>query len=148
MYNGNIMLNEFICIGLIFIAVKSFYEAYNDKSQHIDLDHYPIMDYVVTKIENKKTHENFYNPAKTIVQTEKKSPTPKSKTATKENKVNTNDEPHRNHNGYTALQQDCFDALESLGVRTKKERMFIVNTTFNKFNPKSIQEFLTLALTK
>lgn len=54
--------------------------------------------------------------------------------------------PKRNANGYTQLQQDCFDALKSLGVRTHKERTFIVNSTFNKYNPKTIQEFLKLAL--
>ena len=55
-----------------------------------------------------------------------------------------------NHNskGYTQLQQDCFDALASLGIKTKRERTFIVNETFNRHDPKTIQEFLKLALNR
>jgi hypothetical protein len=143
------MLNEFICIGLICIAAKSFYEAFTDKDKHIDLDHYPVLDYVITEAEDKKTQDHVNNNInKKIVKTEKRQPTPKAKTKLEEHKVNASDAQPRNYNGYTALQQDCFDALKSLGVKTKQERMFIVNTTFNKYNPKSIQEFLYIALRK
>lgn len=50
----------------------------------------------------------------------------------------------RNKNGFTRLQQDCFDALKGLKV-TKKEATYIVHTVFNKHNPQTIQEFLQLA---
>ena len=57
-------------------------------------------------------------------------------------------EVKRNKNGYTELQQDCYDVLKSLGIKTKKERKYIVSETFNKHNPSSVQEFLKLALGK
>lgn len=61
---------------------------------------------------------------------------------------NSNPQPktNRNHNGYTPLQQDCFDALKSLGIKAVKERKFIVSNTFNKHDPKTIQDFLKVAL--
>jgi hypothetical protein len=57
-------------------------------------------------------------------------------------------EPVRNHNGYTPLQQDCFDALKSLGIKGVRERKYIVSTTFNKNDPKTIQEFLTITMSR
>ena len=57
-------------------------------------------------------------------------------------------EVKRNKNGYTELQQDCYDLLKSLGIKTKRERKYIVSETFNKHNPSSVQEFLKLALGK
>ncbi|MEO1943022.1 MAG: hypothetical protein ABGY11_01855 [Candidatus Thioglobus sp.] len=57
-------------------------------------------------------------------------------------------EVKRNHNGYTDLQQDCFDALKALGITRIKERKFIVSETFNKHNPSTVQEFLKFALNK
>ena len=53
---------------------------------------------------------------------------------------------NRNHNGYTPLQQDCFDALKSLGIKAVRERKFIVSNTFNKHDPKTLQDFLKVAL--
>lgn len=57
-------------------------------------------------------------------------------------------EPVRNHNGYTDLQQDCFDALKALGIKTVKERKFIVSNTFNNHNPKTVQDFLKASLNR
>ena len=54
----------------------------------------------------------------------------------------------RNESGYTQLQQDCFDALKSLGFKTVKERKFIVNNTFNQHNPCTVQEFLKIAMSR
>ncbi len=54
----------------------------------------------------------------------------------------------RNSNGYTDLQQDCYEVLRSLGVKTARERKFIVNNTFNNHNPKTVEEFLSLAMTR
>ncbi len=52
----------------------------------------------------------------------------------------------RNHNGYTELQQDCFDALKSLGIKAVRERQFIINNTFNKHDVKTVKDFLKVAL--
>ena len=52
----------------------------------------------------------------------------------------------RNHNGYTDLQQDCFDALKSLGIKAVRERQFIISNTFNKHDVKTVQDFLQVAL--
>ena len=52
----------------------------------------------------------------------------------------------RNHNGYTELQQDCFDALKSLGIKAVRERQFIISNTFNKHDIKTVQDFLKVAL--
>ncbi len=57
-----------------------------------------------------------------------------------------NKTPQRNKNGYTDLQQDCFDALKSLGIKGVRERKFIVSNTFNQHNPKTVQDFLKVAL--
>ena len=52
----------------------------------------------------------------------------------------------RNHNGYTDLQQDCFDSLKSLGIKAVRERQFIISNTFNKHDIKTVQDFLKVAL--
>jgi len=54
----------------------------------------------------------------------------------------------RNQNGYTPLQQDCFDALKSLGIKGVRERKYIVSKTFNEHDPKTIQEFLTITMSR
>jgi hypothetical protein len=128
------MLNEFICIGLICFAVKSFYDAYTDPNKHIDLDHFPILEYSPAKRKYVPASQQTVCQIKDLkIKQKEKESLPKK-------------EEHRNSNGYTQLQQDCFDALAALGVKTKKERTFIVNNTFNQHNPKTVQEFLQLAL--
>jgi hypothetical protein len=54
----------------------------------------------------------------------------------------------RNQNGYTSLQQDCFDALKSLGIKAVRERKFIVSTVFNEHDPSTVQDFLKVALSR
>jgi Holliday junction resolvasome RuvABC DNA-binding subunit len=46
---------------------------------------------------------------------------------------------------YNQLQQDCYDALIALGMK-KKEATFVVNSTFNKTNVSTVQDFLQIAL--
>ena len=65
---------------------------------------------------------------------------------TKTKKKKTRKKKKAQAQGYNQLQQDCLDALKSIGVKTARERKFIVNSTFNKHNPKSVQEFLSLAM--
>jgi len=47
--------------------------------------------------------------------------------------------------GYNALQKDCYDSLIALGMK-KKEATYVVNSTFNKVDVKTVQEFLQIAL--
>ena len=63
-------------------------------------------------------------------------------------KFNSTPSPSRNSRGYTELQQDCFDALKSLGIKSIREREYLVSKTFNDHQPKSLQEFLSLALSR
>ena len=73
----------------------------------------------------------------------------KKKTQRKRNPARPATQPQkvqRNHNGYTELQQDCFDALKSLGIKAVRERQFIISNTFNKHDVKTVQDFLKVAL--
>jgi hypothetical protein len=80
----------------------------------------------------------------------------KKSTCTKKSNINASRKPSkqskptksRNHNGYTDLQQDCFDALKSLGIKSVRERKYIVSKTFNEHDPKTIQEFLTITMSR
>ena len=76
-------------------------------------------------------------------------PKRKKKTQRKRNPARPSTQPQkvqRNHNGYTELQQDCFDALKSLGIKAVRERQFIISNTFNKHDVKTVQDFLKVAL--
>ena len=81
---------------------------------------------------------------------------PKTKKVKKKSNVNAARKPSkqskpaqpRNHNGYTDLQQDCFEALKSLGMKTARERKYIVSAVFNEHNPSTVQDFLKLALSR
>ena len=46
---------------------------------------------------------------------------------------------------YTPLQEECMEALKALGVKTQKERIYLVHKIFQDHNPKSIQEFISKA---
>ena len=71
-------------------------------------------------------------PAPTVARVKVTSPSPKSKVKQE----------------YNQLHQDCFDALKAVGVRTAKERKYLVNSIFNNHSPSTVQEFLQLALSK
>ena len=47
---------------------------------------------------------------------------------------------------HNQFQQDCMDALNALGIKSKKERQYMYNTTMNKYSPETIQDFLHHAL--
>ena len=61
--------------------------------------------------------------------------------ATVKTKTKTKVEPEHDQ-----FQQDCIDALKSLGIKSKKERQYLFNTIMNKHNTQTIQEFLRYAL--
>jgi Holliday junction resolvasome RuvABC DNA-binding subunit len=50
--------------------------------------------------------------------------------------------------GYTDLQLDCMEALKSLGIKSKKEREYILHSIFNNSNPTTVQDFIRLAAGK
>ena len=121
------MTEQFIAIFLMIIAIKSFFEAFS-KAKPIDLDNVELFKIIESK-PNYQIEINTSKPKKTS----KPQPRP---------------QPKVNESGYTSLQQDCYDALAALGVKTKKEKTFLVNNTFNKHNPNTVQEFLQLCMIK
>ena len=140
MGNEGSIVSDFIAILLILVFVVKFIEGRNSGNK-IDLNN----------IELFKVQETHRVEVPTVAQktvNKKSRSMHKSKSEQfplQESLVPIISEP-RNKNGYTQLQQDCFDALKSLGIKTVKERKFIVHSTFNKHNPSTIQDFLRLAL--
>jgi hypothetical protein len=140
-YNHNLLLGNvftaiFMIIACYFGTIK-FHQTQADQSS-------PINDYITigfieeepTLIEKKTTIK--LPPSKQRKKANKKVATNKNSKTITPAKIN------RNQNEFTALQQDCHDALLGLKV-TKKEAQYLVHTIFNKENPKTIQEFLQLA---
>lgn len=117
------MLANLIVIWLILIAIKSYFDSYNDPSKHIspqDLDKFTIFECDVAQAKDNKT---VIKNNKTCQQSIKK----KSE--------------------YTEFQQDCYNALISLGMK-KKEAKFVLHTVFNKYNPIDVEDFLKVAFIK
>lgn len=139
-HEGSIV-SDFIAILLILVFVVKFIEGAKS-GKKIDLDN----------IELFKIQETQIVEVPTVTQKANVKKKSRSKYKTKSGQLPLQEslvpiEP-RNRNGYTQLQQDCFDALKSLGVKTVKERKFIVNNTFNQHNPSTIQDFLKVALNR
>jgi len=116
------------------IVLAEFEDGYNDErsSQRIDVD----LDFQKTNKPKTKTRKSKRTKKKTV---------PKNTQQEKKEKIKA---VPRNKNGYTQLQQDCFDALTSLGFKNKKEKVYMVNHTFNKYSPKSVQDFLKLSMSR
>lgn len=91
------------------------------------------------KINNQHVSKSANKTKKDHVQEIKKDSEKKVKLKPKAKKVEKKE--------YTPLQQDCFDALIALGMK-KNEAKYVVNSTFNKTNVTSVQEFLQIALIK
>lgn len=125
------MIEQFIGIFLMIIAIKSFYDAFNS-AKPIDLDNIELF--------------RVYNVQENISTTNKEEK--KSETKIKKNKQEIKPKSEVNDREYTQLQQDCYDALTGLGVKSKKEKTFLVNNTFNNHNPSTIQEFLQICMSK
>lgn len=119
-------MSNIILLFLTALFLKSFFESYNDPRKHFSLT-----EYVTLQPLGKDVPVKHYRQ-RTVTKKAEKSAPPKP-TITK------------NKNGYTQLQQDCFDALKSVGVKTVRERKYLVNSIFNDNDPKNIQEFLQLA---
>lgn len=121
---------------MMFLCVCIYF--FMDKKNHYNLkDDFIIAEYKTQVITNPKPKN------KKII----KKQTPKQ-SKPKKQKVDKNiKSKEKKANEYSPLQQDCFDALIALGM-SKKESKFVVNHTFNHRNPKTIQEFLSIALIK
>jgi hypothetical protein len=115
-------ISQLLAVGMILMALYHLLQA---KGPAINLDSIEIF-----KVEPVQAVKPIVATVQATVQPE---PEPEVK---------------RNHNGYTELQQDCFDSLKTLGIKGVRERKFIVSDTFNKHDPTSVQEFLKLALGK
>ena len=150
------MIANIVLIILIIVFLQSFMDGYRNKK--IDLDNVPL--FTITEYEE----HSYTNPISNIAggltlgddidvseydidlsikKEKKKSPNVKAA-----QKFNSTPSPSQNSRGYTELQQDCFDALKSLGIKSVREREYLVSKTFNDHQPKSLQEFLSLALSR
>ena len=137
------IVSDFIAILLILVFVVKFVEAAKS-GKKIDLDNVELF-----RIQEIQT--DAHNPTASTISKKRKKRKPKQQETLQTEELGSIIDPipvvePRNRHGYTQLQQDCFDALKSLGVNTIKERKFIVNQTFNDHSPKTIQEFLKVAL--
>ncbi len=126
------VLSNIILLFLITLFLKSFFESYNNPRKHFSISEYVTLQPLEKDAPIQQTAtRSFSNPAN--MNAAKRAPKqPKPKIA-------------RNQDGYTSLQQDCFDALKSVGIKTVKERKYLVNAIFNDNDPKTIQEFLHIA---
>ena len=116
-------LSQLIACCLFIIGLRSFFSSLNS-GRTIDLDNIELFTITEKQVPEQRVRER------------KPKPKPKPKPKKKKPK------------GYTRLQKDCFEALKALGFKSIKERQFMVNETFNKHNPKTIQEFLKIAISR
>lgn len=123
------MLEQFIGICLLVIGIKSFVDAFH-KAKPIDLDN----------VELFRIYDIQERPAVAVKQ--------KQQTQTIKKSKSSKPKEQRNSNGYTQLQQDCFDTLKAIGFKSVKERRFMVSNTFNNHNIKSVEDFLKIAVIK
>ena len=136
------IVSTFLACGVVVLFLYNYYKGATS-GEKIDLDNIEL--FTVTDIEEpvqvQKPTKKDTKPKKS--KAKKKKPKKKKKQEKKLPPL----EP-RNARGYTQLQQDCFDALKSLGIKAVREREFIISQTFNAHNPTTIQDFLKLALGK
>lgn len=131
----------------IFFCNKENHYKLSDKFTLATIEDEPDIPKPKKKSKTKKTKtKKKKNKVSKPKSTPKHKPKPKNANINAARKPSTPPAPKRNHNGYTQLQQDCFDSLKSLGVKGVRERKFIVSNTFNKHNPSTVQEFLKKSL--
>ncbi len=136
------IVSTFMACSIVAIFAYNFYKGATS-GEKIDLDNMQL--FTVTDIEEPV---QVQEPVKKATKPKKpKAKKNKQKKEKKKKKKLPPSEP-RNARGYTQLQQDCFDALKSLGIKAVREREFIISKTFNAHNPTTIQDFLNLALGK
>jgi len=136
------IVSTFMACCAVAVFTYNFYKGATS-GEKIDLDNIQL--FTVTDIEEPA---QVQKPVKKATKPKKpKAKKKKQKKQKKQEKKLPPSEP-RNARGYTQLQQDCFDALKSLGIKAVREREFIISQTFNAHNPTTIQDFLKLALGK
>lgn len=122
-------LSTLITWGIVFLFMYSFWESFSDPSKHLTIISY------LTDFEEKT------QPIST-----------KTKSAQRKKKdVEFNKESNKNKPSRQAeekpneqLKEDCNAAMKSLGV-DYNQRQYLLKTIFNKFNPKTVEEFLRQA---
>lgn len=136
------IVSTFLACAIILVFAIKFLEGLNS-GQKLDLNNLELF----------QVHEYEQPVVTATISTATSRSKPKTKKKKKhkplqKQKPEPKPEQKRNSRGYTDLQQDCFDALKSLGIKPVKERQFIINQTFNNHDPKTIQDFIKLALGK
>ena len=116
----------FISWGIVFLFIHSFWKSFSDPSKHITLASY------LTDFEDKPKTKT-YKPRPEVVLKEVNEP----KKVTKP-KPEPKEEPSKQ------LKEDCNAAMKSIGVDSK-QRKYLMNTVFSKYNPKTVEEFLRQA---
>lgn len=111
------VVSQFIAISLICIAGYNFYLR-SKSGKKIDLDNIEL--FRITEIQQDARPQKAPSSV-TVKRTTKKK-----------------DE-------YSELQIDCMEALKAIGVKTKKERIFLLHKIFNEHNPSTVQEFISKA---
>lgn len=122
-------LSTLITWGIVFLFMYSFWESFSDPRKHLTIISY------LTDFEEKT------QPSST-----------KTKSAQRQKKdVEFNKESNKNKPSRQAeekpneqLKEDCNAAMKSLGV-DYKQRQYLLKTIFNKFNPKTVEDFLRQA---
>tara|TARA_Y100000004_G_C8887142_1_gene400301 strand:+ start:153 stop:620 length:468 start_codon:yes stop_codon:yes gene_type:complete len=137
----------FILLVLYFFADSNNHYKFSDKFTIAEYEDYPEQQ-VVRSVQTVKSVQPPPVPKrKTKAKTQPKKKA-NMQAARKPSAAPPKPAVERNHNGYTPLQQDCFDALKSLGIKGVRERKYIVSKTFNEHDPKTIQEFLTITMSR
>ena len=137
-------ITNFFAILSMLYMLYHFTKAYNDPEKHIELNDNFTLGYI-SDVDLKPIKQRVCTKQSSP---KKKAPEPK-KPKQKPPVEKTKKKPKKKiYHEYNQLEQDCFDALISLGFK-KKEATFTVNTEFSKDNPaKTIQEFLSKSLNR
>jgi len=122
-------LSTLITWGIVFLFTYSFWESFSDPSKHLTIISY-LTDF------DEKTQPSS---------TKTKSPQRKKKDL-EFNKESNKNKPSKQaeEKPNKQLKEDCNAAMKSLGV-DYKQRQYLLKTIFNKFNPKTVEEFLRQA---
>ena len=146
------VITFFVIISIIIVAIKKYYETdgiiINDMIEIGSISHNstklsPIVTYKPVRQKKKKNSNIAIN--QTLKHVEKRL-NKIDKMMQKQIKQKTQNNKQEDTK-YTILHEDCFLALIGLGM-SKKEATFVVNSTFNKYKIKTVQEFIYLALGK
>lgn len=63
----------------------------------------------------------------------------------KKKKIKVEEKEEKQQTNYDLIKDDCIAAMNALGVKTKKEKEFLLNSVFSKHNPSTVEEFLKAA---